>query len=789
MNNEDNSFNNQGIMNEEPEQMEEQNFPRANGNPISKFGKGLAQGVKNAASGNLMKGVPKPNKNDPSKGQKKPDDKKKKDGLDKDGNKDKKKDNEHKNPLPGAGNKKSKDPRDANDKKPSVKKENNSKEKGGLASRLNPFNRRRGAQQGALGKEKTDNGNKMGNLAKKEINKAKGFFMNPAIPIQYKIIAIFAPILLFICISLLILIVVSGVAVVSSLAGSICDRTEYSDATGTSEDAVEFMCNMSDPLGGTSTVTSLFGWRNYNPSHMHLGNDLTGQSNILAAGAGEVVYAGLYEGYGYTVGIDHGNGVKTLYGHMSSISVSKGQKVKVGDKLGIMGGTGLGGQIQYGVHLHFEVRVGDDFKNSTSVSVNPFFGYSDKGYENCITDNGTFQKDCGLEDSSKTTSRAIGEEAFKQICGKSKNYSSAEISNECCESSNQSNDKNIKDFINVFEGSGGYCDSGKTQYKAYQNSGDRITIGYGVTSDYLPNLVKDGQCIDVDEVDAAEIKAINTKRNSVIKPIFSTAAVTLSEHQEDAMTSMAYNGCGSFFADIAKAAKKDDLEAVWKAMKDCTNGGMLGLQRRRKAEFALYVTGDYNSANEYKEKSWSSTDYDNYDSDGVIAKKASGSSSTCSFSGSSSQIKSAVVEKALEELEAWNSTTDYCSSIKKYMKSCGSSGVNDYCAAFTTYVLKEAGATEAIGLPKYSCSVGNFKDITKGEKHEVGGSYTPVPGDLIVHRNWEHITIVEKVEGKTVHYIGGNEGADNYCGEGKITKGTFQLEKNNSRGAKYFISY
>ena len=56
-------------------------------------------------------------------------------------------------------------------------------------------------------------------------------------------------------------------------------------------------------------------------------------------------------GYGNCVMIDHGNGYKTLYGHMSSIAVTNGQTVSQGDTVGYVGSTG----VSTGPHCHYEV--------------------------------------------------------------------------------------------------------------------------------------------------------------------------------------------------------------------------------------------------------------------------------------------------------------------------------------------------------------------------------------------------------------------------------------------------
>lgn len=90
-------------------------------------------------------------------------------------------------------------------------------------------------------------------------------------------------------------------------------------------------------------------------SGKHNGIDFTGSSGtaIYAAGSGKVVGTGNLGKYAYGkwIAIDHGDGMVTLYGHLSSIGVSNGKSVKKGDKIGGMGSTGY----STGTHLHFTV--------------------------------------------------------------------------------------------------------------------------------------------------------------------------------------------------------------------------------------------------------------------------------------------------------------------------------------------------------------------------------------------------------------------------------------------------
>ncbi|MEO3945763.1 peptidoglycan DD-metalloendopeptidase family protein [Gorillibacterium sp. CAU 1737] len=114
--------------------------------------------------------------------------------------------------------------------------------------------------------------------------------------------------------------------------------------------------NFAWPVIGAS-LSSGFGYR---WGKLHKGIDLTsGNKNILASDNGVVESAGYRYDYGNYVLINHKNGYKTMYGHLSKISVSQGQIVEKGEKIGYMGSTGD----STGVHLHFEVIVSGNVTN------------------------------------------------------------------------------------------------------------------------------------------------------------------------------------------------------------------------------------------------------------------------------------------------------------------------------------------------------------------------------------------------------------------------------------------
>ena len=113
------------------------------------------------------------------------------------------------------------------------------------------------------------------------------------------------------------------------------------------------------PFPGHTVITSTYGNRASTGS-FHSGVDIDGYqsmgSPIVAADGGTVIMAEYSGAYGNTVIIDHGNGVSTLYAHLSSINVGVGSTVGQGQTIGGVGNTGNCYGLD-GVHLHFEVRI------------------------------------------------------------------------------------------------------------------------------------------------------------------------------------------------------------------------------------------------------------------------------------------------------------------------------------------------------------------------------------------------------------------------------------------------
>ena len=137
------------------------------------------------------------------------------------------------------------------------------------------------------------------------------------------------------------------------------------------------LSNLQWPVPSCTLITSRFGYRvapTTGASTYHGGLDIGAGmgASIVAAGAGDVIYAGANGGYGNCVMIDHGNGVVTVYAHMSSIGVSYGQYVTAGQYVGAVGSTG----VSTGPHCHFEVRI-------NGVQTDPAAYFSGLTYWNC----------------------------------------------------------------------------------------------------------------------------------------------------------------------------------------------------------------------------------------------------------------------------------------------------------------------------------------------------------------------------------------------------------------------
>ena len=126
------------------------------------------------------------------------------------------------------------------------------------------------------------------------------------------------------------------------------------------------------PIESYKRISSPYGIRIHPITHtvrMHTGIDYAAPvgTKVLAPSDGVVSFRGWKGGYGNALMISHGNGMETLYGHLSAFvdGLGVGQSVSAGQVIGLVGSTGH----STGPHLHYEVRINGQHVNPASVAL------------------------------------------------------------------------------------------------------------------------------------------------------------------------------------------------------------------------------------------------------------------------------------------------------------------------------------------------------------------------------------------------------------------------------------
>lgn len=128
-----------------------------------------------------------------------------------------------------------------------------------------------------------------------------------------------------------------------------------------SESSAQFTLAFIYPLSGEYLISEFGHWNGGYHGHTGLDFEAPEGTPVYASAGGGVILAGWHSGYGLTVIIDHGDGIKTLYAHCKELLVSEGQSVTQGEVIAHVGMTGMADH----THLHFEVHEND-------VAVNPW---------------------------------------------------------------------------------------------------------------------------------------------------------------------------------------------------------------------------------------------------------------------------------------------------------------------------------------------------------------------------------------------------------------------------------
>lgn len=137
-------------------------------------------------------------------------------------------------------------------------------------------------------------------------------------------------------------------------------KQTYSSYSGSAQAASG---NWAYPVGG-GYISSHYGESRGGKAHLAIDIAASTGTTVYASNNGTVVFAGdAGDGYGNCIRISHGGGMVSVYAHLSSMSVSSGQAVQKGQKIGGVGNTGW----STGAHLHYEMRI-----NGAQVNPAPY---------------------------------------------------------------------------------------------------------------------------------------------------------------------------------------------------------------------------------------------------------------------------------------------------------------------------------------------------------------------------------------------------------------------------------
>ncbi len=196
---------------------------------------------------------------------------------------------------------------------------------------------------------------------------------------------------------------------------------------------------------------------------------------------------------------------------------------------------------------------------------------------------------------------------------------------------------NLLSFLEAWEGNEGYCEvNGEKGYTA-KNLGDgAITLGSGFTNlamdadvisyihsngwaaYFLGNTVTVGMCVPISVFERVQLFAIERTYAKAIDDAANKYNVVLTQYQKDALTDFNYNQGTAYSDRLLSAYASGGYSGLWNEMKIHTKGGMAGIMKRLKAEFALFVTGDYSDQNLFYSRSIGN--FDDYNSEKVMSR-------------------------------------------------------------------------------------------------------------------------------------------------------------------------
>lgn len=368
--------------------------------------------------------------------------------------------------------------------------------------------------------------------------------------------------------------------------------------------------------------------------------------------------------------------------------------------------------------------------------------------------------------------------------------SSGTYSNGLCPSSSNGS---LVDFIYKFEGTTNTCTTTDNQpgYLAATLGGETVvTAGHGFTNYAVGSALSksiidtnnwskyfqyngatyymmEGSCVPQKVMDKLSISSIEESYGASVTNDANSLGVTLTQYQLDALTDYAYN-TGSAYAVIS-AYKEGGLEKMWEVMKETvyTQDGNIaqGLLSRRKAEIALFVTGDYTDQGKFygRNYNYGTDEYNDYNSEKIVERQAECAALLTDVDG---LVDVNGYKARLKRPQRTNSYF-YVQDKDNY----GRPSLEGECAWYARYraeeILALAGSDKQILHSKNGgeyCDIpeandGTFKKVTDYKKAK--------PGSLISWANdsYGHVAVVEMVDDEGITVSEGGIGTGYYIKE------------------------
>ena len=324
---------------------------------------------------------------------------------------------------------------------------------------------------------------------------------------------------------------------------------------------------------------------------------------------------------------------------------------------------------------------------------------------------------------------------------------------------------NLLTFLKTFEGNVGYCNGNEKEYIAKLTFDGKITIGNGITNSVIGDTsiaqviqnnqwekyfhkngnggykLNDGDCVPVEIIDKIKIISIQNIFAAPIDKECEKLNISLTQFQKDALTSFNYNVGPGHTSELLAAYNSGGYEGLWKEMKSYYNSKgkpLKGLKCRRKAEFALFVTGDYTDQGKFHNRDLKN--YDDYNSEGVMSRQA-----VCYDGGLEKDPQTGFMMRVSRPLRT---NPIYYNQQNNQLAFTDFEGE---CAWYAGHrakeILKNINSSKTWNSMPDGKDYCNSSEVTSGQFKKSTNVNAPKQGALVSwgYGSWGHVAVVERV--------------------------------------------